>query len=188
MVGVYSGQLFPDVGQSQFLQHPLGHIMFWLVVMFTIQLKWHTNEQNDTLLHKRYLKFQYVVNVFWPSLPLAYNLQIQPAEQGQRDISQSPHYSRVCPPRYPYAAASSTGVASVCAYETGNKNDINVTHSRLVAPCVIKFYSEPGTKDKYCSTTLNFQDIFLGISSEQNPTLFLQGILGNGVEYLSKPP
>lgn len=52
---------------------------------------------------------------FLSSVPLACNPQTQPAEQEQPETSPSPHYSKACPPRYPYAAVSSTGAESVCA-------------------------------------------------------------------------
>lgn len=66
-----------------------------------------------------------IVVVLWFSLiPQACSPQIQPAEPEPPETSPSPHYSKACPPRYPYAAVNSTGGESVCAWEASRKTSI----------------------------------------------------------------
>lgn len=57
MACMQSWQLLFNSGQGQFLQHPLGHIMFWLVIIFTIQLK-PEKEPNQIRLWQIKLVFQ----------------------------------------------------------------------------------------------------------------------------------
>lgn len=54
MACMQSWQLLFNSGQSQFLQHPLGHIMFWLVVILTIQLQPHMEPNQITLVFQRH--------------------------------------------------------------------------------------------------------------------------------------
>lgn len=66
MACMQSWQLLFNSGQSQFLQHPFRHIMFWLVIIFTIQLK-SDKEPNQILLWWITLVFQRCDLYFNPS-------------------------------------------------------------------------------------------------------------------------
>lgn len=65
-------------------------------------------------------------------IPLACSPQIQPVKPEQPETGPSPHYSKACPPRYPYAAVNSTGGESACACEARRKTLISSKEGLLL--------------------------------------------------------